>query len=181
MMAYTKQQKELGTLVALLLVAGLTWFFFVGKGAGSPTAQSGAYKYQPIDAQDYSVVLDRLRRAQSTEYKPSGRNIFVAVPVKAAEPPPKPVEPPHLDSGPTPPPPPPPPQLSMKFFGYGTLPSGGLRQAFLLDGDEVKIVTEGDTIQNHIRIVHIGNDRIEFEDTNTGLRNSAVLEMPPSS
>ena len=68
----------------------------------------------------------------------------------------------------------------MKFFGYGTLPSGGYRQAFLLDGDEVRIVSEGDTIQNHIRIVHIGNDRIEFEDTNTGLRNSAVLEMPPS-
>jgi hypothetical protein len=181
MMAYTKQQKELGTLVGLLLVAGLTWFFFAGKGAGSPTGQTEPYKYQPIDAQDYSVVLDRLRRAQSTEYKSSGRNIFVAVPVKVAEPP-KPVEPPpHLDSGPALPPPPPPPQLSMKFFGYGTLPSGGPRQAFLLDGDEVKIVSEGDTIQNHIRIVHIGNDRIEFEDTNTGLRNSAVLEMPPST
>jgi hypothetical protein len=181
MMAYTKQQKELGTLVGLLLVAGLTWFFFVGKGAGSPTGQTGSDKYQPIDAQDYSVVLDRLRRAQSTEYKPSGRNIFVAVPVKVAEPP-KPVEPPHFDSGPVLPPPPPPPQLSMKFFGYGTLPSGGgSRQAFLLDGDEVKIVSEGDTIQNHIRIIHIGNDRIEFEDTNTGLRNSAVLEMPPST
>jgi len=69
----------------------------------------------------------------------------------------------------------------MKFFGYGTLPSGGRRQAFLLDGDEVKIVSEGDTIQNHIRIVHIGNDRIEFEDTNTGMRNSVVLEMPPST
>lgn len=180
-MAYTRQQKELGTLVGLLLVAGLTWFFFVGKGAGSPTGQTGPYKYQPIDAQDYSVVLDRLRRAQSTEYKSSGRNIFVAVPVKVAEPP-KPVEPPaHIDYGPPVPPPPPPPQLSMKFFGYGTLPSGGLRQAFLLDGDEVKIVSEGDTIQNHIRIVHIGNDRIEFEDTNTGLRNSAVLEMPPST
>jgi hypothetical protein len=180
MMAYTKQQKELGTLVALIVVAGLVWFFFVGRGAGTPTGLAGPGQYKPIDVQDYSVVLDRLRRAQTTDYKPSGRNIFVAAPVKPVEVP-KPVEPAHLDQGPALPPPPPPPTLSMKFFGYGTLPSGGLRQAFLLDGDEVKIVSEGDTIQNHIRIVHIGNDRIEFEDTNTGLRNSVALEMPPST
>ena len=180
-MAYTKQQKELGTLAALIIAAGLVWFIFVGKGAGTPTGPAGPGQYKPIDAQDYSVVLDRLRKAQMTEYRPSGRNIFVAAPVKPVEVAPKPVEPVFVPSGPTLPPPPPPPTLSMKFFGYGTLPSGGVRQAFLLDGDEVKIVSEGDTIQNHIRIVHIGNDRIEFEDTNTGLRNSVALEMPPST
>jgi len=180
MMAYTKQQKELGTLAALIIAAGLVWFIFVGKGAGTPTGPAGPGQYKPIDAQDYSVVLDRLRKAQTTEYRPSGRNIFVAAPVKPVEVP-KPVEPVFVPSGPTLPPPPPPPTLSMKFFGYGTLPSGGIRQAFLLDGDEVKIVSEGDTIQNHIRIVHIGNDRIEFEDTSTGLRNSVALEMPPST
>ena len=180
MMAYTKQQKELGTLAALIITAGLVWFLFVGRGAGTPTGSAGPGQYKPIDAQDYSVVLDRLRKAQTTAYRPSGRNIFVAAPVKPVEVP-KPVEPVHLEAGPVLPPPPPPPTLPMKFFGYGTRPSGGPRQAFLLDGDEVKIVSEGDTIQNHIRIVHIGNDRIEFEDTNTGLRNSAVLEMPPST
>jgi hypothetical protein len=182
MMTYTKQQKELATLVALIFAAGLVWFFFVGKGSGTPTGPAGPGAYRPIDAQDYSVVLDRLKKAQSTEYKPSGRNIFIAAPVKPVDvAPAAPVEPPHLTVGPVLPPPPPPPQLAMKFFGYGTLPSGGRRQAFLLDGDEVKIVSEGDTIQNHIRIVHIGNDRIEFEDTNTGMRNSVVLEMPPST
>jgi len=179
-MAYTKKQKELGTLAALIIAAGLVWFFFVGRGAGTPTGPAGPGQYKPIDAQDYSVVLDRLRKAQTTEYRPSGRNIFVAAPVKPVEVP-KPVEPVFVPTGPTLPPPPPPPTLSMKFFGYGTLPSGGPRQAFLLDGDEVKIVSEGDTIQNHIRIVHIGNDRIEFEDTSTGLRNSVALEMPPST
>lgn len=179
-MAYTKQQKELGSMMALLIMAGLVWFFFAGKGAAIRTNTAGPLKYQPIDAQDYSVVLDRLKKAQTTEYKPSGRNIFIAVPVKVVEVV-KPVEPPHVDQGPPVPPPPPPPQLSMKFFGYGTLPSPGPRQAFLLDGEEVKIVSEGDILQNHIRIIHIGNDRIEFEDTNTGLRNSLVLEMPPST
>jgi hypothetical protein len=182
MMAYTKEQKELGTLVALIIVAGFVWFFFVGNRAGAPAGLGGTGgPYKPIEAQDYSVVLDRLKKAQTTAYKPSGRNIFVAVPEKPVEAPkPVVVEVPQ-PVGPQLPPPPPPPTLSMKFFGYGTLFSGGPRQAFLLDGDEVKIVSEGDTIQNHIRIVHIGNDRIEFEDTNTGLRNSAVLEMPPST
>jgi len=78
-----------------------------------------------------------------------------------------------------PPPPPPPPVLNMKFFGLGTLPSSGPRRAFLQDGDDVFIVGEGDTVRNHIRITHIGNDRIEFEDTGTGAKSSAPLEMPP--
>ncbi len=58
-------------------------------------------------------------------------------------------------------------------------PSNGPRRAFLLDGEEVHIVSEGDTIQNHIRITHIGNDRIEYEDTETGQKNATNLEMPP--
>ena len=79
-----------------------------------------------------------------------------------------------------PPPPPPPAQLSWKFFGYGNLPSGGPRQAFLLDGEEVRIVEEGETVLNHIRITRIGNDKIEFEDTNTHQTGSNQLETPPA-
>jgi len=80
---------------------------------------------------------------------------------------------------PQPPPPPPPAQLAWKFFGYGNLPSGGPRQAFLLDGEEVRIVGEGETVLNHIRITRIGNDKIEFEDTNTHQTGSNQLEAPP--
>lgn len=69
----------------------------------------------------------------------------------------------------------------MKFFGLGTFPNPGPRRAFLQDGDDVRIVGEGDTVRNHIRITHIGNDRIEYEDINTGTKNSTALEMPPSS
>lgn len=183
-MAYTKQQKETGTLVALVLVAGVVWFGFAGKGGVNPISTAAAGPYKPIEAQDYSVVLDRLRKAQSTEYKASGRNIFVAAPIKPVEvAAPKPVDVPSPPVGPQLPPPPPPPTLpaNIKFFGYGTLPSGGPRQAFLLDGDEVRIVTEGDVILNHIRINRIGNDMMEFEDTTTGLRNSTRLEMPPAT
>jgi hypothetical protein len=69
--------------------------------------------------------------------------------------------------------------LAWKFFGYGNLPSGGPRQAFLLDGEEVRIVGEGETVLNHIRITKIGNDKIEFEDTNTHQTGSNQLEAAP--
>ena len=80
-----------------------------------------------------------------------------------------------------PPPPPPPAQLPMIFFGYGMLPAGGPRQAFLKEesGDEVHIVSEGDVLLNHIRIVRIGNERLDFEDINTGQKGSKALEAAP--
>ena len=71
----------------------------------------------------------------------------------------------------------------MVFFGYGMLPAGGARQAFLKEqsGDEVHIVSEGDVVLNHIRILHIGNERIDFEDTVTGQKGSKNLETAPAA
>src|SRR3974390_559632 len=109
--------------------------FFFGKGT-----------YTPIHDQDFTAVLDQLSRAQSTEYKSTGRNIFIAgaVPVEpSAET--GPVKPAFRPTGPPVPIPPAPPTLSMTFFGYGQLPSGGPRRAFLQEGEEVHIVGEGET------------------------------------
>lgn len=182
-MADKPQQKQLIALGALILLAAAVWYFYAGRSAanyGGPKLSVGDYK--PINAHDYGKVFEQLKTTAATEYKPSGRNIFVAV---AAPPPVDPnlkVEAPkHEDLGPQPPPPPPPAQLSMKFYGYGTSPQSGQRRAFLLDGEEVRIVTEGEVVQNHIRITHIGNDRIEFEDLNTGQRGSNALEMQPAA
>jgi hypothetical protein len=183
-MALTKQQQERIVLAALVLVGLLVWYFYFGKGPVAPNAVVGVNSYTPINAEDYSVIFKDLGASQSTVYKPTGRNIFVAgaVPVQPTGPaevkrgaPPKP------PVGPMPPPEPAPPVLSMKFFGYGSLPSNGPRRAFLLDGEEIHIVEEGDTVQNHIRITHIGNDKIEYEDTVTGKKNSTNLELPPQA
>lgn len=179
-MAQTKQQKETMVLVALLVVGALVWFAYFGKRGTNVSALNLRGPYVPIDAVDYGRVFIGLNETQNTDYKPSGRNIFVAGPPPVADTGPvKPVEPPYVPKGPPIPPPPPVPVLDMKFFGVGTLPSSGPRRAFLLDKDEVRIVSEGDTLQNHIRITHIGNDRIEYEDINTGQKNSNNLEMPP--
>jgi hypothetical protein len=182
-MALTKQQKEQVSLAVLLVVGALVWFFYFGQSrtVGGGPSRPGAYT--PIDAQDYTVIFKDMQQSQSTVYKPSGRNIFIAGPAEAtpaevaqAKAAAKPA--PLLPTVPVPVQPPP-PVLAMKFFGYGSLPTNGPRRAFLLDGEEIHIVEEGDTVQNHIRITHIGNDRIEYEDTVTGKKNSTNLEVPP--
>jgi len=182
-MAQTKQQRERVVLAVLLAVAALVWWYFsrADKPKGGVTV---AGKYTPINAEDYTLIFKEMGESQATVYKPSGRNIFIAgpAPVAAAATPaqaaPKPTR--QYPTVPVPPEPPL-PVLSMKFFGYGSLPTNGPRRAFLLDGDEIHIVQEGDTVQNHIRITHIGNDRIEYEDTITGKKNSSNLEMPPQA
>jgi hypothetical protein len=177
-MAQTKQKKEIIALVGLLFVAALVWYGFFGKGRAG--AAGGIKAYVPINAEDYGKPFKDLEVTRTTDYKASGRNIFIAGPIATAAAP-APVKPPYQTSGPHPPPEPPPPVLGMKFFGLGTFPSNGPRRAFLQDGDDVKIVGEGDTVQNHLRITHIGNDRIEYEDINTGKKNSTNLEMPPAA
>ncbi len=182
-MAKSKQQKELIALAVLLLVAAAIWYFYFGKHTNNPGSVSASGAYTMINAQDYSGILPQLNAARNTEYKSNGRNIFVATPeppketpgVKSAG------AKPFIPVGPMPLPPEPPPQLPWKFFGYGTLPSGGARRAFLTEGEEVHIVMEGETVLNHIRITHIGNDRIEFEDINTHKSNSNPLEVGPAA
>lgn len=181
-MAQTKQQKELMVLAALVVLAGAFWYFHAGR-PGATNAGSSANNYKEINAQDYGRILIDLTKAQGTEYKSAGRNIFVmgAMPTEVAKQ--GPVKAPFQNQGPHPPAPPPPPQLPWVFFGYGMLPAGGARQAFLKEDpdDVVHIVSEGDVVLNHIRILHIGNDKIEFEDTNTGLKNSKNLEAAPTA
>jgi len=183
-MAGTRQQKELIALASLVVVAASVWYFHLGKSAATSEGFS-AGNYSQINAQDYDVIIKGLAKAQGTDYKSAGRNIFVmtAVPVEAAKA--GPVKKSFVVyNQPQPPAPPAPPELPLVFFGYGMLPAGGARQAFLKEptGDApVFIVSEGDVVLNHYRILHIGNDKIEFEDTVTGLKGSKNLETAPAA
>jgi hypothetical protein len=181
-MALTKQRKELLLLAALLVLAAAVWYAYFGRMKGAPGEVAfRADSYTPINAQDFSIIFKQRGDAQRTEYKPSGRNPFVAsalpvvAPVTAPKAPGKPRWPDYR----VPQEAIVPPQLPWKFFGYGNLPSSGAREAFLLDNEDVHIVGEGEVVLNHIRIVHIGNEKIEYEDTNTGARNSNQLEAVP--
>ena len=182
-MALAKQQKEAIVLAVLVMVAASIWYLHAG-GAATPNLGLSGGNYSPINARNYKVIISGLAKAQGTEYKSAGRNIFVMGALPAEPGKVGPVKPPFMVyNQPMPPVPPPPPQLPMVFFGYGMLPAGGARQAFLKEeqGEGLLIVSEGDVVLNHYRILHIGNDKIEFEDTNTGLRNSKNLEAPPTT
>ncbi|HKM80753.1 MAG TPA: hypothetical protein VJY15_07305 [Candidatus Acidoferrum sp.] len=181
-MALTKQQKQLVLLAALMLIAALVWYVYFGRKQSAPEgAAFRADSYTPINAQDFSIIFKQRGNAQKTEYRPSGRNPFVvsALPVVAAVTAPKSAEKPRWPDYTVPREVIVPPQLPWKFFGFGNLPSSGVREAFLLEGEDVHIVGEGEVVLNHIRIVHIGNEKIEYEDTNTGARNSNQLEAVP--
>ncbi len=181
-MALTKQRKELLLLTALLVVAAAVWYAYFGRVKGAPGEVAfRADSYTPINAQDFSIIFKQRGDAQRTEYKPSGRNPFVAsaLPVVASVTAPKVPQKPRWPDYTVPQEVIVPPQLPWKFFGYGNLPSSGAREAFLLDNEDVHIVGEGEVVLNHIRIVHIGNEKIEYEDTNTGARNSNQLEAVP--
>jgi hypothetical protein len=184
MMALTKQRKELMVLAALLVIAAVVWYVYFGpKPSTAETAALHPESYTPINAQDFSIIFKQRGDAQKTEYKASGRNPFIesALPPTAQAPgtvAQKPAEP-TFPNQTVPREVIVPPQLSWKFFGYGNLPSNGGREAFLLDGEDVHIVSEGEVVQSHIRIVHIGNERIDYEDTKTGARNSNPLEAVP--
>jgi len=181
-MALTKQRKQLLLLAALVALAALVWYAYFGRTQGAPGGVAfRADSYTPINAQDFSIIFKQRGNAQKTEYKPSGRNPFVAsaLPLVAPVTAPKPAGKPRWPDYTVQPEVIVPPQLPWKFFGYGNLPTSGAREAFLLEGEDVHIVGEGEVVLNHIRIVHIGNEKIEYEDTNTGARNSNQLEVVP--
>jgi hypothetical protein len=181
-MAATRQQKELIALAALVVAAATVWYLHLGKSAATSAGLS-AGNYSQINAQDYGRILIDLTKTQGTQYKSAGRNIFVMGPMPAEVAKQVAAKEPFRIVGPMLPTPPPPPELPWVFFGYGMLPAGGARQAFLKESpdDQVHIVSEGDVVLNHLRILHIGNEKIEFEDTNTGLKNSKPLEAAPAT
>jgi hypothetical protein len=106
-------------------------------------------------------------RTESLVYSGTGRNIFsttYTAPVElpknvpsarpAAAPAPVPTGPP---------PPPPPPPINLKYFGTAVR-ANGLRQAFLLQGEDVYLASVGDIVARRYRIVNISPTNIQVED-----------------
>jgi hypothetical protein len=174
-----KQKKQLVILVVLVVIAGIVWYFQRVR----PTLTDGTIalnqNQQLLSVENPRLHHDRLERARKSEYKSSGRNIFSPVappPAKVvAQTAPRRHEWPTVQP-PPPTPPPPPPTLPAKFFGYGTVPNGSGRRAFLTNGDEVFIVAEGEVLLNRFRILRVGNASLEFEEISTGRRGTAPLE-----
>jgi hypothetical protein len=83
---------------------------------------------------------------------------------------PQPLQPP-----PKPPPPPPPPPIPLKFYGFVNPARPDIKSAFFLDGEEILVASEGQTIRNRYRIVHIGVNSAVVEDTQ--YKNQQTLKL----
>jgi hypothetical protein len=176
------QNKKAGLLIVLVVMAALV-VYFDAKGPSLKNATSSIEKqtYTPLPVENPELQRWKQEASRRTEYKSSGRDLFsVSLP-----PPPQPKIDPPVTPTPAPPVEAPPPALpaNMKFFGYGTIPNGTAKRAFLSDGEGVDIVAEGDTLLGRFRIIRIGNARLEFEEIATGRRNFVTLDetaAPPS-
>ena len=178
-----KQRTKLAMLFTLMLVAaGVFYFDAKGLPFSGKTSTFTAKNYAPLPVENPELRRWKIDASRRTAYQSSGRDLFSAslppAPVQR-----KPEPAPVAVIQPTPEPPPPALPANMKFFGYGTVPNGASKRAFLSDGEEVYIVGEGDTLLGRFRIVRIGNASLEFEELTSGRRNSASLDeqaVPPA-
>jgi hypothetical protein len=176
-------EKNKGIVLAVLLVvAGLVWYFArQGPTAAANGQADPAAPYRPLAVENPQLKRSVLERSRKTEYKSAGRDLFsmIALPPSATAK----KEVVHVNPGPMPEPPPPPPALpaNVKFFGYGVVPNGTAKRAFLTDGDQVYVVSEGETLLGKYRIVRIGNANLDFEEIATGRRGSTTLSEEPAT
>jgi hypothetical protein len=174
-----KQKRQIIVLVVLAVVAALVWSFEFDKRTPSEITVSSIQDYKILGEENPQIRWAELDRAQKTEYKSNGRNPFSMI----APPTPAEVEKANANKAapPTAPPPPPPPTeaklpANLKYFGYGAAPAGSARRAFFTDGEDVFIVSEGDTLLGRYRILKVGNANLEFQEISSGLHGTTPLE-----
>jgi len=177
-----KQQKQIVALVVLVIAAGAIWFYNSRQSPAGAGASTIASYYSPMNVDNLKLRTAERESSRSSEYKGTGRDPFNATP---PPPPPPPVLKPG-QAGYIEPPPPPPPKAelppNMKYYGYGTVPNGSARRAYLTDGDDVYIVAEGETLLGRFRIVKIGNATLEFEDISSHIQGQKSMEdLGPAS
>jgi hypothetical protein len=185
-----KQKKQVIALVVLVVVAALIWSFEWRTPTPSMQTASFIQDYKGLAVENPQIRWGELQRAQQTEYQSNGRNPFsmIAAPTPAELQ--KKKEADEVKNLPPPvlPPPPVPTRASLppnlKYFGYGTVPNGTPRRAFFTDGEDVYVVTEGETLLGRYRILKVGNTNLEFQEISSGLPGTTPLEeqaAPPSA
>jgi hypothetical protein len=128
-------------------------------------------------ATDPTLHLGALAKLQNVKLEPTTRSLFEisATPpeaIKDKEVGPIKVAKPFVLYGPKAPPPPPPPPptpkappIPLKFYGFVNPARPDVKRAFFLESDEIVIAGEGDMIKKRYKILRIGVNSAEVEDT----------------
>jgi hypothetical protein len=173
-----KRRVEIIMLAVLLVVAGGVYLSSRNTVSGLPGIVAGDEKVQPLSVREPHLRLDELTKLQKLDYSGTHRNIFVATP-----PPPEltpaekerekanrfPIGPVYV--------PDPPLTVPAQFFGYAFSKSGR-RVAFFTSGEDVLVVPEGDTFLNRFRLVKIGSDGVDVDETSTGKHAHLPILQP---
>jgi hypothetical protein len=143
---------------------------------------------RPEDRIDTSKIdpilhLDILAQLQRVVFSSGGRNPFKfgpppgkPEPLKGPEP--KIALPPVAEVKPPPPPPPvapPPPPITLKYYGFSSPPGAGTKTAFFLDGEDILVAKEGETVKRRYRVVRIGVTSVVMEDTDSKRQQTIPL------
>jgi hypothetical protein len=129
---------------------------------------------------DPTLHMQSMLVTESVVYSGTGRNIFSATAapptvVQVVKPiaPPRPTVQAYVAPVPTGPAPPPP--IDLKFFGTATSASG-VRQAFLLHGEDVYLATAGDIVARRYRVIAVAVNSIQVEDMTNNNKQSLPLQ-----
>ena len=181
-----KQKTQIIVLVALVVIlVGVFWYVNHSVPTGGIATSALSHPYTPLGVESPAPKFWEIERARKTDYSKSLRNIF-----SPNAPPPEPdkkdsgvTSQPYRPKGPQKEPPPIPPTLPLTFFGYGTVPNGTSRRAFLINSskEDIYIVAEGDTLLGRFRVLKINNASLEFEEISTGLKNTSPLNLEEAS
>jgi len=180
----------LGVLAILALV-----YQFLPMLTGPPAPDSSAQAAAPVprvaartaikpgrkgrsENLDPTLQLDLLASSEQTEYRGSGRNIFVSQP--------DPVIPKPMGSGRTDDPnkavetayvtptPGPAPSIPLQFYGFASRP-GEPRKIFLKLGGDVWVAGEGDTVDLRYKVIRITPTSVEILDSVTSATQTIPL------
>jgi hypothetical protein len=131
---------------------------------------------------DPTLRLDLLTKLQDVGLPTGGRNPFKMgqEPAKAeALKGPEPIvalKPKQAETKPPPPPgPPQPPPITLKYFGFTSASGASAKKAFFLDGDDILIAKEGDTLKKRYRVVRISVNSVVMEDMDSKRQQTIPL------
>lgn len=161
-----------------------------GSGRGASGARSGlgaaagvAATKMASTSSSLDPTLDEsaMLRTESLVYSGTGRNIFsatytapVVIPTNVPKARPNAAQQAVVPTGP--PAPPPPPPINLKYFGTAVR-ANGLRQAFLLNGEDVYLAGVGDIVARRYKILSVGPTSIQVEDLQYSNQQTLPLQV----
>ena len=143
---------------------------------GNRTARRGGpggqqWSREQLAALDPTLRLDLLEKSRQVKYQGTSRNIFqfyTPPPQVPMVPAPTPATAGQSASAPA-------ANIPWKFYGIAVRPDTAEKKAFLTNGEEIFIGQEGDLIAKQYKILRIGVNTIELEDTRSHLRQQLPL------